>query len=186
MKKMIIIFFFSLLPTLVSAQCGPRIDDQPTVGDIVSCMNELVDEVRTLKSELTAARAPDVPRGAIMAFDLPRGCPEGWSMFLPAISRTIVGAGNLPTGSSGSSSTNPLTVRSFGELGGEEAVQLTIDEMPRHSHGALFAGDGRKAGMLNEYAYHASGYEKLRPEGGSQPHNNMPPYIALHYCKKEE
>ena len=33
-----------------------------------------------------------VPAGAVVAFDLSRGCPEGWSEFLQAQSRSIIGA----------------------------------------------------------------------------------------------
>ena len=33
-----------------------------------------------------------VPTGAVAAFDLPNGCPEGWSAFKDAQSRAIIGA----------------------------------------------------------------------------------------------
>jgi microcystin-dependent protein len=52
-------------------------------------------------------------------------------------------------------------------------------------HGGIYGGTGAKAGMNNDYAYHSSGYEKMATDGGNQPHNNMPPYIALYFCKKD-
>lgn len=70
--------------------------------------------------------------------------------------------------------------------GGETEHILTIDEMPPHDHN------------FNYNAYGASGTSEFVPTaynptisndfinstGGGQPHNNMPPYIAVKIWKR--
>lgn len=131
----------------------------------------LLDALRDLEQRIgeLEARAPiAIPRNVVLAFDQAE-CPEGWERYNEADGRFILGV------------REGMPLRA---TGGSEAHRLTIEEMPTHDHGAVFGGDGRKAGMLNEWPYHASGYERMRPTGGGRPHNNMPPYIALIYCKK--
>ena len=84
----------------------------------------------------------------------------------------------------------------IGESGGVEAVTLTVDELPAHTHratGTTQIGDQRgpidniwaAATTLNRYG---AGPEDLIFStqaigfaGGSQPHDNMPPYLALNF-----
>jgi len=109
-----------------------------------------------------------VPSGAVMPFDL-ASCPSGWSSYNSAQNRTIVGSG----GSYGRGST-----------GGASTVTLTVAEMPSHNHGvdagsASFGPGDWYLGSANNNNDNWSEYT-----GGGQPHNNMPPYIALLYCVK--
>jgi microcystin-dependent protein len=86
-----------------------------------------------------------------------------------------------------------LTPRSVGEAGGEAAVSLIVTEMPTHTHlancssqqssnqpeGAYWGSTGRGAN-----AYAATPATNLSPlaaqlTGGSQPHNNMQPYLGM-------
>lgn len=83
-----------------------------------------------------------------------------------------------------------------GSTGGEAEHTLTVDEMPSHSHafkvGSGDANDylagsdnsyGIKAdndGMTNERTYSGG----LTEVGGSQPHNNMPPFLAVYMWKR--
>jgi len=86
-----------------------------------------------------------------------------------------------------------LTPRVVGEEGGEAAVSLIATEMPMHTHlancssqqtanqpeGAYWASTGRGA---NAYAATASTTLSpfaAQPAGGSQPHNNMQPYLGM-------
>lgn len=119
---------------------------------------------------------------------------SGWSSYANAAGRFIVGVGN-GTG---------LTVRNLEEIGGEEEHTLTVEEMPAHSHeilakmaGSLKPINDQKMMMTlhrNSFGRSGSGgtndasnaYEvEIRPQGGGTAHNNMPPYIALYFCKKE-
>lgn len=106
--------------------------------------------------------------------------------------RAPIGAGQGPG----------LTSRPLAETGGEETHQLTIAEMPNHSHGANF-NSGQTDGSRGENSvpaaqtYAASAARGLRsstpnsvspianePNGGDKPHNNMQPFAAVHYLIK--
>ncbi|MGV6847499.1 MAG: phage baseplate protein [Marinibacterium sp.] len=135
--------------------------------------------------------AAQFPIGAIVPFyghefgD--RACPPGWSEFTLASGRFVLGAS--PTYRPGS-------------FGGEESVTLTEAQMPRHQHRtqvgtsrANFVDKGRfDTGTSNSPTVSNSGQRhpyisgldfSSSRVGGSQPHNNMPPYIALYFCKKD-
>ena len=91
-----------------------------------------------------------------------------------------------------------LTPRVMGETGGETAVTLLTSEIPAHTHTigvasastsgtpgptVVFGGGGR--GKEPAYAP-ASAPVTMSPQaigltGGSQPHNNMPPYLTLNF-----
>jgi microcystin-dependent protein len=85
-----------------------------------------------------------------------------------------------------------LSNRSLGEQAGEENHTLTANEMPSHTHaqpastadqstnrpgsavptkGGVYAGSGDGTLM-----------DPTTAAGGSQPHNNMPPYLVINYC----
>jgi microcystin-dependent protein len=88
-----------------------------------------------------------------------------------------------------------LTPRSVGETGGSQFVTLLPNEMPIHTHGpqgALAPGAPRLANPANAIwapstaRPYASGPPNvamhplaLSVAGGSQPHNNMPPFQTL-------
>ncbi len=85
-----------------------------------------------------------------------------------------------------------------GQAGGEEAHALTVNEMPQHTH-VLEANTGLttaanpagallgKRGRLGRDMFAAPGnLTSLHPAsvttaGGSQPHKNMQPFLALHF-----
>ena len=83
----------------------------------------------------------------------------------------------------------------LGQLGGEEAHNVTINELPQHLHlvsAAQGNGDspipsGNLFGAFNN-AYRAPGANSVALPaatvsnlGGSQPHSNMSPYLVLTY-----
>lgn len=104
-----------------------------------------------------------------------------------------IGAGNGPG----------LTPRMLGEKSGVESVTLSTSQMPIHWHGIQFPtfnypcfdGAGTQdtpnensANVANGYAPTANGSMLpiqngiyIYPTGGSQPHNNMQPYVAVNY-----
>jgi microcystin-dependent protein len=92
-------------------------------------------------------------------------------------SRFIIGSSATAVGD--------LTARPHLEIGGEENVTLTIDQMPSHNHGI---GGAIKADMVGR-RYHGivdreRGGQSSDSVGGSQPHSNMPPYFSLPYFMK--
>jgi hypothetical protein len=152
----------------------------------------------TKKEFQEIARAPtSLPGGLIVAFNGP--CPSsGWRPFAPAVARFVLGAGTpsdpikkwrreLPTGGS---EEIDLTSRQVGETGGEENHVLKVAELARHAHntyrtrGEPGVGDGK----YPSWKAMSSPAEPIdvptQETGGNQPHNNMPPFIALTYCEK--
>nr|DAG95206.1 MAG TPA: baseplate protein [Ackermannviridae sp.] len=74
-----------------------------------------------------------------------------------------------------------------GSVGGEKEHTLTVKEMPAHSHNALYGGgsnfqygfsivENSVSGQFERYA--------IQNTGGSQPHNNMPPYIGTYKYRR--
>lgn len=91
-----------------------------------------------------------------------------------------------------------LTPRSEGEVLGSSSVTLTNAELPAHNHAFFGSGDistsntpggnvtASTSTALAIYDTAASGTTALAPQaimpsGGSQPHNNMQPYLAVTY-----
>ena len=94
-----------------------------------------------------------------------------------------------------------LTERSLGEEGGEATVTLTGSELPAHPHAARCSSvPGLQPGPANNVwsplparptpppVYSDAGPNvamnpaALAQAGGSQPHNNLSPYLGLNFC----
>jgi microcystin-dependent protein len=90
-----------------------------------------------------------------------------------------------------------LTVRTVGDGGGSETVQLLASQMPAHSHFAKAtdnaAASADPTGLLPAVAledtYQNLGSKTVTPmhpqagaiTGGGQPHNNSQPYLVLNF-----
>jgi microcystin-dependent protein len=82
----------------------------------------------------------------------------------------------------------------LGQFGGEAAHTLTIAELPAHTHQALGSSTpanlGNPTGNLwaaGNAAYNPTPNTTMNPAcipnaGGSQPHDNMSPYLVLTIC----
>jgi microcystin-dependent protein len=84
----------------------------------------------------------------------------------------------------------------IGQSGGEESVTLTTQQIPQHTHPAVCnanssssptpAGSYWGAASSNAYTAGTSANAVMNPAavgavGGSQPHDNMMPYVTLNY-----
>ena len=72
-----------------------------------------------------------------------------------------------------------------GTTGGEATHTLTINEMPAHTHSIY---KGREAGGIGSGLTWSTGSTTnnagVNNTGGSQPHNNMPPYLTVCIWKR--
>lgn len=122
--------------------------------------------------------ADPIPSGAVVAFDTE--CPkDGWEPYKRGAGRFILGADKI---------------REIHDKGGAAEHKLTIAEMPEHNH---HKGDGKRyvvqmtgkdtttrTDQTSGEIDIVQGFE-LVDEGKGQPHNNMPPYLVLNFCRKK-
>jgi microcystin-dependent protein len=89
-----------------------------------------------------------------------------------------------------------LSNRVIGEEGGSEAVALTTVEVPSHTH--LLSASSSRADRANAsgavladskepiYNFGSPNAQlapnAIAPMGGSQPHNNVQPYLVINFC----
>lgn len=140
-------------------------------------------------------------------------CPIGWTLFREAGGRVIIGAGaHENTDETGQQISD---YRAFSDdeddaTGGAETVTLIEKHIPPHTHDVQDEGHrhnverdeiyGGAGGRLTQEirgnrvdSPYASAENKARISedsfgglnGKTQPHDNMPPYIAIYFCKKE-
>lgn len=156
-----------------------------------------------------------MPKNAVVAFDTPDACPDEWSPFAPAASRVIIGAYNGGDAGRFAldPADQPLTQYKYRDHDGWESVKLTVDQMAEHKHNAgnlktedadpfihstslgLGLSGGTPGGLFKanlnpasgpDYGAHSHMIKGLTDVSGrSEPHPNMPPYIALYFCKKD-
>jgi hypothetical protein len=119
-----------------------------------------------------------VPSGVIVMWSgAINNIPNGWVLCdgsdgTPDLTdRFIVGAGNQ---------------YSVGDIGGEEEHQLTVDEMPSHTHDEQIQGintDNADSGSLADTPSGAV-TQNTSSTGGDSAHENRPPFYALAYIQK--
>ncbi len=90
--------------------------------------DQLMDGLSKMQEKIPTTNGETIPAGAVMAFNL-SSCPDGWSPFTEANDRFIMGSqANLR------------------EKGGNSEIQLTIGQLPRHSHGIHVEWRGTETG----------------------------------------
>jgi microcystin-dependent protein len=84
-----------------------------------------------------------------------------------------------------------LSNYSIGQQGGEESHTLLVSEMPSHAHVVPGVTVGPAERVKEEKDRHhsvivqsttPSGTESTQNTGGSEPHNNLQPYLAMTTC----
>lgn len=95
-----------------------------------------------------------------------------------------------------------LSPRTVGEIFGQDAVTLVASQMPTHSHSAtvyIQRDDAKRRGTptpgdaitspANSFVFTDDGSTNtafangtIGPSGGSQPHLNRQPYLAVNFC----
>jgi microcystin-dependent protein len=89
-----------------------------------------------------------------------------------------------------------LSSYTLGEQGGAENITLIAQQMPAHNHAVAVNNSGSATGRPsggypgqtsgNAYAPNSDGStfapQAVSNAGGSQPHENRPPYLTLNYC----
>lgn len=73
-----------------------------------------------------------------------------------------------------------------GSTGGEAEHTLTENEMPSHYHLIAMnqAGESEYWGPMGAVMQDGYVANTTKPAGGDQPHNNMPPYIAVYMWRR--
>ena len=124
-----------------------------------------------LWNSMADAQAPvSGGRGASAAADW----SFGKTIALPdARGRAIIGTGTGAT----------LTARTHGDHGGEETHQLTIPEIPAHTHAAP-ASSGATASGPGGAGNTVTSSNITGSTGNDGAHNNMQPWLALNYIVK--
>jgi hypothetical protein len=170
------------------------IDNAATKAATTAATNLKVKEVtesvikdqifRDMIKEATTNESRLVPVGTIAAFNLSTGCPQGWMKFDEGVGRVLIGVG----------AGRELTARNLGSTGGSERVILNVDQLPPHSHDFV-GGPAMVPGMFrpmqvderpapwNYVAGTSTGTIALTGRG--QQIDIMPPFVALHMCRKE-
>ena len=137
-------------------------------------------------SESSLATVPQFPKGAVVAFDRRERCPDGWSEFVAAEGRTIVGVSDR---------------YSFGQEGGAEHIPLQSHD---HEYSDVFFSESGpvplqelssvevpgQIGQKGPIDHDNMGWAFMRrtrpsPKEGQdqQDISNMQPFFVLRYCK---
>lgn len=142
----------------------------------------LARAVNLLRLAMPSRESRVVPSGMIAAFDL-NECPVDWDPYSEAVGRVLVGAGSVAG----------LTVRRVGAEGGAETVTLNVEQLPRHQHQTVETGDPTNSKFGIGIAMHSRtgvnwtdqfGASLTGFAGDGKPHENMPPFRVVTFCKR--
>lgn len=151
---------------------------------------EVIEKIGNARDEFLGQSSQEIingliPTGAVVAFDRPDGCPAGWELFQAAGGRVIVGAGshsNMDRQGTKLTSYGAFRDDPGGAIGGSEAILFRFDR------GDLNRSASSQPGFLRRIKDSTEPESALRPADGRDPrdvvYNTMPPYIALHFCKR--
>ena len=124
--------------------------------------------------------------------------PSGWAL-CDGTNGTPDLRGRFVMGVNPSDKKNDLTARPMGTTGGTESVKLEIKNMPSHTHDIVGKADDTGYCASGECGFQHSdrwnndaevrasksgGKLVVENTGGSEAHDNIPPYFALAYIMK--
>lgn len=219
MKKMIVIIAGVLALSSVGSNtqaqsfrnCAEGLNPGSSAEALIRCIAELSFRLertefelqnveRRIFSVMEEVQIAPIPSGAVIAFDLAKGCPAGWRSYPQLAGRMVIGVGRGSVDERG----RFLTPRELYDDGGNEKVALNLKEMPPHRHTITssppdtnihdgFGGSGSNFGLRPEFDPSVEarpGWSTtqhrffMSEEGKGEAHDNMPPFLALHYCIK--
>ena len=143
------------------------------------------------KLEQNANKFSEILDSAVLAFNRSESnggaCPKGWSLFEPARGRFIIGAGRH--GDSDLKNHPSFKDDQDQAIGGQQETKLSDKNIPSHNHKWIH-NSKRQAGASEHgsVTMHEM-YDKIKDRRGvddGEPFDNMPPYVALYFCEKEE
>lgn len=160
---------------------------------IAKLLKQVVGFLVLASTLIANAKAGEIPSGTIAAF-LTSDCPTDWSKVTEFNGRFLVGAGNyVDLTEDGRLETANFTV---GRTGGELNHTLTSDENAKHYHDLTapryfvsngWLGDGFVSGNpINDHSGKTTQTFSSDESGLGKAHNNLPPYFAVTFCKKDE
>ena len=157
-----------------------------TVEDcnLVSVPGGSPENVRNCFAYLTR-QITELRAAAMIAAFAATECPDGWTEFEE-------GAGRFIVGNDGREVWQPRVAGNslIFTTDGDEEVTLTVAQMPNHLHHTRRAANQPNNNFLRPGGDTSQdppvgGGVQTSAVGGGQPHNNMPPYIALLWCMPE-
>lgn len=125
----------------------------------------------------------NLPAGAVVPFNLD-SCPSGWAEFTTARGRMVIGTN--PAQFANPYGEGVISLRTRNLTGGAETHTLTIAELPAHTHAGPSGTNSLAIGGLAwiNGLFPAQTQSSAAHTGGDLPHNNMPPYLVMMWCKK--
>ena len=161
---------------------------------------ELTMEILKAQNEALSEKLDALSRslkGAIVGFDRKEGqklCPDGWALYQAGQGRMLIGAGdhnnkdrNGNTHEDYSSYETDRTEGKTDSTGGFERITLSPGQMPKHNHTiTTITRNAPNSGGLSHADGGRDDYRKRDTEisGNNEPHNNMPPYVAVYFCER--
>lgn len=132
----------------------------------------------------SSSTASSVPKGTVVAWYPQDGVnvPDGWAM-CDGTNGTPDLQGRFILGDGYNEETDSVYIS--GETGGEKEVTLTIEQIPAHQHSYVAPkSETLYTGSSSYSKYTTTQSSQTGTVGGSQSHNNMPPYYVLVYIMK--
>lgn len=158
-------------------------------GDLASANQRSISSLEASDGKINAFA------GAVVAFDVREGCPDGWDPVPALDGKVIVGA----------SEGDGLRNRPYGLPGGSHQVTLTPAQVAPHVHppavGRQYIWKDRRnatnepldGNLIWNFVYepekrggwfdHGGELDMTGLSTGGEPFDNMPPYLALFWCK---